>query len=219
MPERKLPCDDRTNGDSCQADDNVRQGNDLFMNIPSISTPLRLTGGGNTSFQSQENDKIEDQGHGPVKNIPTIYSSPLRSAEWENNSLFDRESSVLLTPSIKGDNRSECWENAENLEHEDDGNPDVPIDNTISSSGNSNENNILSFLDQDSSLSEQDIRDVLFEAGYAIDVIEAIIASKSEAELAESASKTSIEESPISKSLNSKSESGIDNANDILRKK
>ena len=86
MPERELPCDHRTNGESCQSEENVIQVNSLFMNIPTISSPLRLTGGGNTSFESQENDEIENQGHGLIRNIPSIYSSPLRSADRENKS-------------------------------------------------------------------------------------------------------------------------------------
>ena len=41
-----------------------------------------------------------------------------------------------------------------------------------------NENDLLSIVDQDSSLSEQDIRDVLFEAGYTPDVINDVMATK-----------------------------------------
>ena len=39
-------------------------------------------------------------------------------------------------------------------------------------------NDVLSFVNQDNSMSEQDIRDVLFEAGYPINAINDIISSK-----------------------------------------
>ena len=74
----------------------------------------------------------------------------------------------------------------------------------------SNENDPLSFVNQDDSMSEQDIRDILFEAGYTIEDINDIIASKSKSN--ESAGQTSMEQSEISES-----ESGIDGAHDMLR--
>ena len=117
----------------------------------SISAPLRLTGGGDTSFDNLEEINLENQG----------------------NSL---------------------------------------IDNSISDSNCSND--ILSFINQENSMSEQDIRDVLFEAGYSIDAINEILTSKTGEWENESASETSIDESVLSES---ESESGTISAYDVLR--
>ena len=64
-------------------------------------------------------------------------------------------------------------------------------------------------------MSEQDIRDVLFEAGYTMDAINEIITSKAGKRLNSSASETSENESVLSESV---SESGIINsAYEVLR--
>ena len=92
------------------------QGNGPFPNNNAVSTPLRLNGGGDTSFASQESINSDYQGNGIFENSITHSNSP----------------------------------------HE-----------------------TLSFVNQDNSMSDQDIRDVLFEAGYTIEAIEDIITSKS----------------------------------------
>ena len=73
-------------------------------------------------------------------------------------------------------------------------------------------NDIQSFINQDNSMSEQDIRDVLFEAGYTIGAINEIITSKAGTRLNESASDTLNNES-----VSSESESGINSAYEVLR--
>ena len=110
VPERKLPCDHQTNSVSGQSEDNLRPCNSLLMNIPLISNPLRLTGGGNTSSESQESNEIENQDFGLFRKTPPIYSSPLRNEGRENHSPFDSDFSVLLTPSIR-DELPPCSEN------------------------------------------------------------------------------------------------------------
>ena len=45
------------------------------------------------------------------------------------------------------------------------------------------EDEILSFIDQDNSMSEQDIRDILFEAGYNFDEINDIFSAKAKTSL------------------------------------
>ena len=87
------------------------QGNGPSENNTDVSPPLRLTGGGNTSYEYQEN----------------------------------------LNSNYQGNDISE---------------------NSITNSNSSRE--ALSFLTQDNSMSEQDIRDVLFEAGYSVEAIENI---------------------------------------------
>ena len=90
---------------------------DDYANDTSTSAPLRLTGGGDISTESQED-------------VPTI--SPQHTLENEDMS------QVL----------------------------------------NENENDLTSLVDQENSMSEQDIRDILFEAGYTPDVINDAIANK-----------------------------------------
>ena len=74
--------------------------------------------------------------------------------------------------------------NMENIEYQN--NSIVVNDSSISFSSNrdsqhdSNENNHLPFVNQDDSMSEQDIRDILFDAGYTIEDINEIITLKSE---------------------------------------
>ena len=99
--------------------------------LVSNSSPLRLNGGGNTSFGSQEEMNLADEG-------------------------------------------------------------DSPLDVSISDSNCSND--VLTFINQDNSMSEQDIRDVLFEAGYSIDAINDIISCN------KSANSTLIDESILSES-------------------
>ena len=85
-----------------------------------------------------------------------------------------------------------------------------PCDNPIQDSNDSND--LLSFVNQDSSMSEQDIRDILFEAGYSTDAINDIIISRAGAMFNESsASQLSINESVSS------AESGINSAYEVLR--
>ena len=86
------------------------------------STPLRLTGGGDTSFLSEE----------------------------EVSSTFSQH---------------------------------TVINEGLDASQVLNENDLLSLVDQDNSMSEQDIRDVLFEAGYNYDEINDIMAAKANAGL------------------------------------
>ena len=121
LPERKLPCDDCKQSDRCdhqtnsvsgQSEDNFRLCNSLLMNTPLISNPLRLTGGGSTSSESQENNEIENQDFELFRKTPPIYSSPLRIEGRQNHSPFDSDSnfSMLLTPSIR-DELPPCSEN------------------------------------------------------------------------------------------------------------
>ena len=127
--------------------ENKVQGSNLSSDGTFISAPLRLTGGGDTSFDSQEEINFENQG----------------------NSLLDNSD-------------ANC------------------------------SNDVLSFINQDNSMSEQDIRDVLFEAGYSIDAINEILISKAGECLNESASQTLSNESVLSES-----ESGTNSAYDVLR--
>ena len=93
--------------------------NGYFVNDVSVSTPLRLNGGGDSSFdKSQEDDNMDYQGN------------------------LD-----------KG-----------------------PLDNSIPDSNGLND--VLSFVNQDNSMCEQDIRDILLEAGYSTQAINDIITSK-----------------------------------------
>ena len=94
------------------------QENGSFDSVISVSTPLRLTGGGDSSFDKNQED--------------------------------------------------------ENMNYQ--GNLDKGLDTSISDSNCTND--VLSFVNQDNTMSEQDIRDVLFEAGYSIDAINDIITSK-----------------------------------------
>ena len=80
------------------------QANCLFEDNTTVCTPLRLTGGGNTSFECQDN----------------------MNSDCEGNSLFE---------------------------------------DSFTNSNGSQE--ALSFINEDNSMSEQDIRDVLFNAGYS----------------------------------------------------
>ena len=72
------------------------------------------------------------------------------------------------------------------------------------------ENDILSSIDPDNSLSEQDIRDILFEAGYTIQDINDIVSSKSKTEYDKSSNST------LTGGEDSESESGIESASDLL---
>ena len=128
------------------------QENGSFDSVISVSTPLRLTGGGDSSFDKNQED--------------------------------------------------------ENMNYQ--GNLDKGLDTSISDSNCTND--ILSFVNQDNTMSEQDIRDVLFEAGYSIDAINDIITSKAGAMINESANQTLINES-----LLSESESVTNSAYDVLR--
>ena len=74
------------------------------------------------------------------------------------------------------------------------------------------ENDILSSIDPDNSLSEQDIRDILFEAGYTIQDINDIVSSKSKTEYDKSSNSTLTGGEDISES-----ESGIESASDLLK--
>ena len=74
----------------------------------------------------------------------------------------------------------------------------------------SNENDLLSWVNQNDSMSEQDIRDILFDAGYANEDIQDILTSKSKSN--ESACETLLDQSVISES-----ESVTDSAYDVLR--
>ena len=93
----------------------TEEGNGSFENNYAVFAPLRLTGGGDTSFECQENINSEYQGSGIFENSITNSDSPCEA---------------------------------------------------------------LSSVNQDNSMSEQDIRDVLYEAGYTIEAIENIITSK-----------------------------------------
>ena len=97
------------------------QDTGIFANDTPNSAPLRLTGGGNTSFECQED-------------VPS--------------------------------NSPQCG----------------LIDEGVDVYHDSNENDLISFVNQENSMSEQDIRDVLFEAGYSFDEINNILAAKVEAE-------------------------------------
>ena len=61
------------------------QENGLLMSSKFISTPLRLTGGGETSFEYQGNVSIEHESNVLVVNVPTI-STPVRLSECEGTS-------------------------------------------------------------------------------------------------------------------------------------
>ena len=121
------------------------QGNGPSENNTDVSPPLRLTGGGNTSYEYQENLNSNYQGN------------------------------------------------------------DI-LENSITNSNSSRE--ALSFLTQDNSMSEQDIRDVLFEAGYTNEAIENVVTAKSE---------NLNNSSELKESDTSWSESGDKSAFDILR--
>ena len=137
----------------------------LLANVPYDSAPLRLNGGGDTSFESQEDLENTEQGNGVSEKLQSFSSSDIEG----------------------GDEPPECNENSENIDSV--------------------------FVNVDNSMSEQDIRDVLFEAGYSIDAINDIITSKAGAKSNESTcSQTLIDESVLSES-----ESGTNSAYDVLR--
>ena len=106
---------------------NNTQENGSFDTAISVSAPLRLTGGGDSSFDKSQDDV---------------------NTNWQ-------------------------------------GNLEKGFDTSISDSNCTND--VLSFINQDNTMTEQDIRDVLFEAGYSIDAINDIITSKAGARINESA--------------------------------
>ena len=204
------------------------------VNIPPICAPLRLTGGGDSSFDLLNN--MEDHENGILEKNPPISCSSTMG--YQGNGLSVNELSInnpparvenisLRSPDIldigdKGNghiaNRNaistplrptgECQENV-NLAGQKIG----LNDNSIADSNCSID--VRSFINQDNSMSEQDIRDVLFEAGYTLDAINEIITSKAEKLFNDtSASDTSNSESGLSES---ESESGINSAYEVLR--
>ena len=106
---------------------NNTKENGSFDTAISVSAPLRLTGGGDSSFDKSQDDV---------------------NTNWQ-------------------------------------GNLEKGFDTSISDSNCTND--VLSFINQDNTMTEQDIRDVLFEAGYSIDAINDIITSKAGARINESA--------------------------------
>ena len=83
------------------------------------------------------------------------------------------------------------------------------VDNIVLDANYSND--MIYSINHDNSMSEQDIRDLLFEAGYSIEAINDIITSKAGGWSNESASQT------FNESTLSGSESGTNSAYDVLR--
>ena len=181
----------------CRRDVGNIQRNDLSVNSRYMANVL----------------SIHDQGNGSVENIvqeniPSVdgtLSTPLIPSDKHLESNLTNQAPLRLTGG--GDT---SFESLEEISLENQGNS--PLENSISDSNCSND--ILSFINQDNSMSEQDIRDVLFEAGYSIDAINEILTSKTGEWLDESASETLIDKSILSES---ESESGNNSAYDVLR--
>ena len=204
----------------------------LLVNAPPSCAPLRLTGGGDSSFDCL-NNIMEDQENGILeKKLPTSCSSTMGS---QGNDLSVNDLSIN-TPPARVENIS--LRSPDILDMGDKGNGHIvnlsAISTPLRPTGECQENvnlagqkiglnenfiadsncsiDVRSFINQDNSMSEQDIRDVLFEAGYTMDAINEIITSKAGTRLNESASDTLNNES-----VSSESESGINSAYEVLR--
>ena len=179
-------------------------GRTLSVNTSPISAPLRLTGGGNSSFDCQIDQ--EDQGNdspigAPPANVENLRSPDIVDMRNEVNGRIVNVTAISTPLRPTG----ECLENV-NIVGKGTGLDEKSIEDPYSL------NDIQSFINQDNSMSEQDIRDVLFEAGYTIGAINEIITSKAGTRLNESASDTLNNES-----VSSESESGINSAYEVLR--
>ena len=108
-----------------------------------------------------------------------------------------------------GDTYDECQENMDGIENECNvilvDNPSISSQSDHDSPYVSNENDPSNVVHEDGSMSEQDIRHILFDAGYTIEDINDAIVSKSKSN--ESVSRTLMEQSVISES-----EPAIDNS-------
>ena len=163
-----------------------------MSNNPFISSPLRLTGGGGGSTSDgQEEEEVEYQGDGPFVNIPSICSSTLEGTGgilgWD----------TLNRNEVLSFDNQESQGNIENTECQ--GENIFVNDPSICSPPDHdfqyvlNENDPLS-EDREDSLSEQDIREILLEAGYAIEEINDIISNARSNESACSEELSSVDE-------------------------
>ena len=83
----------------------------------------------------------------------------------------------------QGDSSVSSQHNEDVGESHDSDNVDSLVNEGVDEPQVLNENGVLSSVDQDNSLSEQDIRDALFEAGYTLDAINDTLAAQVEAAL------------------------------------
>ena len=177
----------------------------LSVNTSPTSAPLRLTGGGDSSFDCMININMEDQGHDSSISTPPARVENIYLQSPDIVDMGNKGNGLIVNVSTPLRPTEECQENI-NLVGQEIG----LNDNSIADPNCSND--VQSFINQDNSMTEQDIRDVLFEAGYTIDAINEIITSKAGTRLNESASDTLNNES-----VSSESESGINSAYEVLR--
>ena len=150
-----------------------------MSNIPSISSPLRLTGGGSgCTSDCQEDDEVGFQGDGLFVNIPSICSTPLGGENIPECEDVTSDDAIAQGNKILSFVNHESQGNLDNTEFQS---SSIFVNNPpISSQSSQNSQYVLNENDPESanrvdSMLEQDIRGILLETGYTIEEISDII--------------------------------------------
>ena len=158
-----------------------------------------------SKFDHQEFTPALTQCSGRLKNIQSNNSPSIVGGETPPEFEGNEAHSIFATLRLRGggDTSNEYQENMDNIENQTNSmfadNPSISSPSNHDSQYVSNKNEPLSFVNQDDSMSEQDIRDILLNAGYTMDDINDAITSKSKSNV--SVSQTSMEQSLISESV------------------